>query len=56
MGLKLNIDKLVEKNMTKIPAAKLNLLWFGGGGGLAVVLGHLAPSGTACKNKFIDIE
>ena len=57
MGWKFNIDKLVEKNYDKnFSLENSTCCDLGGWGGLAVVLGQLAPRGTACKDKCIDIE
>ena len=56
LGWKFNIDKLVEKYYDKKISLENSTCGLGGWGGLAVVLGQLAPIGTACKDKCIDIE
>ena len=57
MGLKFNIEKICGKSYDKkFSLENSTCCGLGGWGGLAVVLGQLAPSGTACKDKCIDIE
>ena len=51
------MKKFVEKSYDKkFSLENSTCCGLGGWGGLAVVLGQLAPSGTACKDKCIDIE
>ena len=55
-GIKIWYWQISGKNYDKKFSLENSTCGLGGWGGLAVVLGQLAPIGTACKDKCIDIE